>query len=103
MDAWYCKSLGDGMSAHLPMHDIAELFRPMHAAAGHPPAMAVFTRHESDGHLHCEVTVFFSPAAAELARALGAIACPEPAPERLDLLAGSPASFALLFPAAGTP
>jgi len=55
-------------------------------------------RHESEGRLHCEVRVYFSPAAADVAKAVGAIACKKPASNGLSLLAGPDESWSVLFP-----
>jgi hypothetical protein len=60
--------------------------------------MAVFTRHESEGRLHCKVTAYFSPAAGEVARAFGAQPCAKPARAGLGLLAGDKLSWPVLFP-----
>jgi len=46
--------------------EIEAAFAPVFAAAGKPAGMAVFTRYDSEGHLQCRVTAFFSPAAAPL-------------------------------------
>jgi len=98
MGNWYSKVLGDGMVAHLPSTQIQEAFRNLSTASGNPADMAVFTRHDSEGHLHCEVTAYFSPAAAEVARIFAAESCARPARDGLDLLAGDPRCWAALFP-----
>ncbi|MGP1682707.1 MAG: hypothetical protein ACTS8S_10320, partial [Giesbergeria sp.] len=67
-------------------------------SAGHPEDMAVFTRHELEGRLQCEVIAYFSPAAAALAREVGAKPCEQPSNNELDLLAGDPACWPVLFP-----
>jgi hypothetical protein len=63
--------------------------------------MAVFTRLESEGRLHCEVIAYFSPAAGQLAQAFDAQACARPARAGLGLLAGDDAAWSVLFPEAG--
>lgn len=60
--------------------------------------MAVFTRHELEGRLQCEVVAYFSPAAEALARKMDAQACEKPSLAELDLLVGEPACWAILFP-----
>ncbi len=65
--------------------------------AGEPDDMAVFTRYESGG-LHCELCLYFTPAAASVARALNATPCKAPEPDGLSLLAGSQRALRLLFP-----
>jgi len=57
---------------------------------------AAFFRHESEGRLHCEVWVYFTPGAAAAARAVGAGPCPPPAVGGLSLLAGAPEAWAIL-------
>jgi hypothetical protein len=98
MEIWYTLSLGDGMTSSLPAGDIEEAFAPVFQAAGRPPVMAVFTRPESEGRLHCEVIAYFSPATRDVAKALGAQPCERPAPAGLSLLAGEEASWSVLFP-----
>lgn len=97
MNHWYSVSLGDGITAATPSAEIEERFRKLFTAAGHPPEMAVFTRPESEGRLHCEVIAYFSPAAFELAEAFNARPCVKPARLGLGLLAGDQASWSVLF------
>lgn len=56
--------------------------------AGCPRALAAFTRHESEGRLHCELVIYFSPDAERVAQQLGARPCQDPGPYDLSLLAG---------------
>ncbi|HEX2990679.1 MAG TPA: hypothetical protein VHO49_08365 [Anaerolineales bacterium] len=97
MNPWYSVSLGDGMMSPVPSAEIEERFQAAFLAAGKPPEMAVFTRSESEGRLHCEVIAYFSPAAAEVAKAFDARPCPKPAREGLGLLAGDKGSWPVLF------
>lgn len=97
MSCWYRKSLGDAVTAAALCDDIAVKFRQRWAAAGKPAAMAVFTRTEAPGDLHCEVVTYFSPATAELARDVGAAPCNPPARDGLALLAGDEDSPTVLF------
>jgi len=80
------------------LEQIRTRFLSHHGGPDNSGDRAVFVRHESEGRLHCEVHVYFSPAAAETARAFGAIACARPSPGDLGLLAGSEAAWATLFP-----
>jgi hypothetical protein len=98
MELWYSVSLGDGMIAPTPSAEIEVVFQPAYAAAGKPPQMAVFTRPESEGRLHCEVIAYFSPAAREVAEAFDAQPCPKPVRSGLGLLAGDPSCWSILFP-----
>lgn len=95
---WYCLSLGDGMMAPTPSAEIEEMFQQAFIAAGKPDDMAVFTRPESEGRLHCEVIAYFSPATSAVARAFDAEPCEKPARAGLGLLAGSERSWSALFP-----
>lgn len=85
--SWYCRSLGDGLLATVPLNDIQDAFAQLYPDSV-PPDAAVFVRHRLDG-MHCEVTVFFSPALAMLARQFGAHHCYRPATEDVELLVGS--------------
>jgi hypothetical protein len=98
MESWYFLSLGDGMMAGTPAADLEELFLERFLAAGKPPAMAVFSRPESEGRLHCEIIAYFSPAAAGVAHAYDAEPCSKPERSGLGLLAGDPTCWQVLFP-----
>ena len=97
MDYWYSISLGDGITAATPSAEIEERFQKVFIAAGKPPDMAVFTRPESEGRLYCEVTAYFSPAAAEVAKAFEASPCAKPLRAGLGLLAGDQKAWSVLF------
>ena len=98
MTTWFCKHLGDAMMADEPVEQLREACRSLLTEGGKPTDMAVFTRHESDGRLHCDVVAYFSPAAAELARAFDADPCEKPARGGLSLLAGDQQCWPVLFP-----
>lgn len=86
------------MMAGSPSADIEELFLNRFSEAGAPPAMAVFTRPESEGRLYCEVIAYFSPVAADIAQAFDAEPCEKPERIGLNLLAGDPDCWQVLFP-----
>jgi hypothetical protein len=103
MNTWFSKSLGDaiygGDGVLAKVHgDVEQMF----ARAGDPPNMAVFTRLESEGRLHCELVVYFSPAAHEAADMFGADPCEKPVRAGLDLFAGNTACWPVLFPESGS-
>jgi hypothetical protein len=95
-EPWFCKHLGDGILAAAPLGQIEDLFRAEYVRAGAPADMALFVQQRSDG-LHCAVSVYFSPAAAAVARAVDAVPCGRPLPEGLDLLVGAADCRAGLF------
>ncbi len=97
MRRWFCKSLGDGMLAGEPLRHIERLFAAEYEKAGRPDGMAAFVRYESEGRLHCDVNVYFSPEAAVVAGEVGASPCAKPTPNDLGLLAGAERSRAILF------
>lgn len=98
MESWYSIGLGDGIIAATPSAEIEELFLQSFHAAGRPSDMAVFTRLESEGRLHCEVIAYFSPATQKVARAFDAQPCERPERTGLGLLAGDLRSWSVLFP-----
>ena len=98
MDTWYSKELGDGITASMPSDEIERAFLGVFTTLGKPLDMAVFTRLESEGRLHCEVVAYFSPAAKEIALAFDAEPCEKPARAGLGLLAGDELSWSTLFP-----
>ncbi|MFN8382329.1 MAG: hypothetical protein U0V02_10335 [Anaerolineales bacterium] len=95
---WHSLPIGDGIMANGPSEEIREAFLQTFKPTGKPAGMAVFTRHESEGRLHCEVIVYFSPAASELADAFEAEPCQRPSRDGLGLLAGDDTCWAILFP-----
>ena len=95
---WFSRNLGDGMLAHALLDNLADSLSSAYAKADCPKDMAVFFRHESDGRLHCEVMVYFSPASAAAAREVNAEPCVKPSPADLGLLAGCEDSWLVLFP-----
>lgn len=100
MNSWYSISLGDGIMASMPTAQIEETFQRTFESSGRPPEMAVFTRSESEGRLHCEVIAYFSPAAWQVAVACDAAPCNTPVRSGLSLLAGDERAWSLLFPEA---
>jgi hypothetical protein len=98
MDDWYTLNLGDAMFAAGPSEEVEQAFMKAFLAAGKPAEMAVFTRHESEGRLHCEVIAYISPAAREVAEVLDAEPCSKPERAGLGLLAGDPKAWQVLFP-----
>ena len=98
MDSWYSVSLGDGMMAASPSAEIEASFLQAFNAAGKPNDMAVFTRLESEGRLHCEMLAYFSPAAKNIAASFEALPCEKPVHTGLGLLAGDPLAWSVLFP-----
>ncbi len=97
MGIWFHKDLGDGILASAPLLRIEERFRAEYVRADSPDGMALFVRQHSDGRLHCEVSVYFSPAAEAVARAFDAVPCAEPSTDGLSLLVGSKDAWAVLF------
>ena len=97
MGVWFTKNLGDAMLAGEHLEQIKTLFLSAYERAENPDAMALFYRHESEGHLHCEVKIYFTPASAFVAEAVDAIPCNKPSPDSLDLLAGSEAAWSVLL------
>ena len=98
MSTWFRKDLGDAMMAFEPLGRIEDLFRSAYPAAARTEDVAVFVRHDSEGRLHCQVEVYFSPASVLLAKEMDAEPCDKPAPDGLDLLIGSEDSWPALFP-----
>ena len=101
MNMWFSVSLGDGIMAAEPSNQITEAFRPLFEASGRPAEMAVFTRLESQGRLHCEVIAYFSPAVSGIGEDFDAEPCEKPARAGLGLLAGSPHCWEVLFSESG--
>ena len=102
MNTWYSKQLGDGIQAYGPSDEIKKAFLPMHVLAGQPIEMAVFSRYDLHANI---VTVYFSPAAKDLAAIFSATPCERPnrgdeESGKLGLLIGSPYCWDSLYPGA---
>jgi len=98
MSNWFTKNLGDALLAEAPLEQLKEQFESAFEQAHRPADMAAYIRHESEGRLHCEVKVYFSPAAAPVARLVEAVPCPRPSPDGLGFLVGSEKAWSRLFP-----
>jgi len=98
MSTWSSKNLGDPLLADDERSRIEDSFRAALAEAGCPNEMALFIRHESEGRLHCEVKLYFSPASLIVARQNGATPCEPPSSHGLGLLVGSEDAWHALFP-----
>ena len=102
-ELWYTRTLGDAIyeADQLLEESLRPLFEQEYARAKNPSRMAVFTRLESEGRLHCELVVYLSPAAREVAELFGAEACQKPVPAGLRLFAGDERAWSALFPERG--
>jgi hypothetical protein len=98
MKNWFSKNLGDAMLSCNSLTQIENLFSSVYSREGKPKDMAAFVRHESEGRLHCEVMVYFSPSSDAVAREVDAAPCEQPSEKGLSLLAGSEGSWTVLFP-----
>ena len=95
---WFSKPLGDGLRAYRPTDQYGHAFKPLFVPARLPTDRAVFIRrHELQGRPQCGVTAYFSPAAA-LAHVLNALTCEKPIWDPLELLAGDPGRWPVVFP-----
>lgn len=94
---WFKKNLGDAMLAGISLDELEESFQLEFIKANSPIDMALFARHESEGRLHCEVVVYFSPASYLIAKQIGATSCCIPTPHDLSLKIGNERSWSVLF------
>lgn len=97
MQNWFVKNLGDAMLALEEQEQIKALFQSTYAGVECPKEAAAFIRHESEGNLHCEAKIYFSPMSAAVAKAVGAKPCSKPSQVGLSVLAGDPESGSVLF------
>ncbi len=95
MSSWHSFALGDAILASVACEDIKKQFR-LRPLAGNATEDAIFIRYDS-GNVHCEVTAYFSPGVTDIARHFGASACARPIRAGLELLAGDPECWTLLF------
>ncbi|HRJ76521.1 MAG TPA: hypothetical protein PLX90_11010 [Anaerolineales bacterium] len=95
---WHALDLGDAIMAHEPMEQICKAFEEFVSQNSISPDFAIFTRNDSEGRLHCQVTAYFSPAAIQIAKLFNAVPCAKPSRDNLDLLAGRENCWKVLFP-----
>ena len=98
MSTWYSKNLGDAMLSFESQEQLEKSFLSETLKTSNHNNLALFTRHESEGRLHCEVVAYFSPASGEIAKTLGAKPCKTPSPNGLNLRIGTEETWLLLFP-----
>lgn len=101
MNYWFTSNLGDAMLSGESLERIKEIFLAEYATNDSVKERALFVRHESEGRLHCELIVYFSPATVRVAKAVNAIPCNKPCANGLGLLVGSEESWSVLFPEKG--
>jgi hypothetical protein len=101
MSLWFRKNLGDALLAWEELGQIEELFLSLYGKDNSSNEVAVFIRHESEGHLHCEVKAYFSPSLVMMAGQVDADPCKRPSLDGLSLLVGSEDSWSSLFPELG--
>jgi hypothetical protein len=89
MNGWFTKNLGDAMLAWQELENLKEYFQFKFAEKNFSKDFLVLMRHESEGRLHCEVKIYFSPSLSKSARELGAAPCNKPSTNGLSLLAGN--------------
>ncbi len=97
MSHWYTKNLGDAQLAGESLEHIKASFSTEHEKTNRSAVMAIFYRHHSEGHLHCEVQVYFSPATATVAESVSALPCDKPSTTGLGLLVGGDDAWSALF------
>lgn len=85
---WYVKNMGDAMLAEASLERVREIFAMAFVRENAPDDMAIYFRHESEGRLHCDLLLYFSPSSSAVALAIGASPCARPAMDGLGLLAG---------------
>jgi hypothetical protein len=97
LSSWFSLSLGDAVTAVVPGAAVEDQARAMFAGLGEPPDFAVFRRLDTRASLHCEVTLYFPPAAEPIANRNGARPCARPARAGLELIVGDVRAWAVLF------
>lgn len=96
-NTWYCCNLGDAILAAPALDNIQAQAEAILANDVKADECAVYYRHESEGRLHCELVVYFSPQAARMPIAANLRPCAKPAKQGLSLLFGTASSWAILF------
>lgn len=85
---WYRLDLGDALVAAPRQHEIEQHVARARSDSVDPEELALYAMWLSEGRLHCELRLYFTPAAATVARACGAVPCAPPDPGALSRIAG---------------
>lgn len=96
MSQWHNLNLGDALLADMELERIERAFDDTYGRDRRAEQAAVFFRHASEGQLHCDVIIYFSPAAEDLARRMQADPCAAPPTAGLGLLKGPRTAWRLL-------
>lgn len=86
---WYELNCGDPTLCDPIVQEVLKVYDEISHRGALSPGAAVFSRHESRGDLHCELILYFTPAAGYVASGVGAICSAQPASQGLSLIAGS--------------
>ncbi|MDA0990162.1 MAG: hypothetical protein O3A51_05360 [Verrucomicrobia bacterium] len=97
MTSWYQLHLGDGITAIEPLEQLRAACHKAFVAAAEPATMALFIRRENESSLHCSVVAYVPPALAALATTAGGQPCTRPGRAGLELIAGHPDAWEILF------
>ncbi len=97
MNHWFCKNFGDAMLADVALVQLKEQYVSLYKHTDSSKHRAVFIRHETVGHLHCQVTIYFSPETSQLAKIFDAVTCAPPSRDGLSLLVGDDSVWAILL------
>lgn len=96
MSQWHNLNLGDALLAGMELERIERAFDDIYGRSRRAEQAAVFLRHTSEGQLHCDVIVYFSPQAEDLAQRMHADPCAAPLAAGLGLLKGPQTAWRLL-------
>lgn len=96
MSQWHNLNLGDALLAGAELERIERAFDEAYGGDPNAAGAALFLRHVSEGQLHCDVIVYFTPPARDLALRMGADPCGPPLAAGLGLLKGPRTAWALL-------
>jgi hypothetical protein len=98
LNNWFCKNLGDAMLADAALVRLKEQFLSLYQYDRASAQRAVFIRHETAGHLYCQVALYFSPETSALANIVAAEPCAPPSSDDLSLLVGDDSVWASVLP-----
>ena len=85
---WHVLNPGDPLLADEQLTQVLDAARIACSDAEGGSDPVVFQRHESEGRLHCELKLYFSPGLAAFAQSIGARVCRVPDSYSLSRVAG---------------
>ncbi len=86
METWFRLNLGDAMLAGQELTRIQTRFSEYRESSPNKDNLQIYSRHESESSLHCELILYLTPSCNDFASQFNASTCRKPSPDGLSPL-----------------